>query len=170
MASEGTGVAEAAAIRRAGRGSRRGETTQNWLTIFPLLTITVLIYNLLALFGGTDAATGAPRALALMDSQAFSLTMASGAVWQIAWGDVLVIISLFLLFAELLKSTGSGSMEIFNHALSMFVFIICLVEFLLIEGFASSTFFVIMLMTLLDVLAGVIVTINSARRDIGLEQ
>ena len=45
------------------------------------------------------------------------------------------------------------------------LFIICLVEFLMFEGFATSVFFLIMLMTLMDVMAGFMVTIASARRD-----
>jgi len=48
----------------------------------------------------------------------------------------------------------------------MLVFIICLVEFLLHPAFATSVFFVILVMALLDVLAGVVVTIISARRDV----
>ena len=92
--------------------------------------------------------------------------MASGAEWTIAFGDVLVLLALILLFVELLKSTSTGTAAIFNHALSMLVFIICLVEFLLHPAFATSVFFVILVMALLDVLAGVVVTIISARRDV----
>jgi uncharacterized membrane protein len=47
----------------------------------------------------------------------------------------------------------------------MIVFIVCLIEFLLLENFATSVFFILTLMCLLDVLAGVVVTIISARRD-----
>ena len=50
--------------------------------------------------------------------------------------------------------------------LSMILFVICLVEFLLIKGFATSTFFLIVTMVMLDVLAGFIVTIISARKDL----
>lgn len=158
--SEGLGLAENAGLRRAGRG-RRGATA--WLTVVPLLVVTVLIYNLLALFGSPESVRGGMQAVA------FTLPMTSGVLWTLTWGDLLVIISLFLLFAELLKSTGSGSLEIYNHALSMMVFILCLIEFLLWAPCATSTFFIITLMALLDVLAGVIVTINSARRDVGVE-
>ena len=47
----------------------------------------------------------------------------------------------------------------------MLVFIICLVEFLLLANFQTSVFFILTVMCLLDVLAGVVVTIVSARRD-----
>jgi len=86
--------------------------------------------------------------------------------WVVSFGDLLILLSLILLFIELLKSTSTGTAAIFNHALSMLVFIICLVEFLLHPAFATSVFFTIMIMSLLDVLAGVVVTIVSARRDV----
>jgi hypothetical protein len=83
---------------------------------------------------------------------------------------VLLLIGLVMLFVELLKSTSTGTSAIFNHALSMLVFIVCLIEFLLHPAFATSTFFLIMIMSLLDVLAGVIVTIVSARRDVEFDR
>lgn len=86
--------------------------------------------------------------------------------WVVSFGDLLILLSLILLFIELLKSTSTGTAAIFNHALSMLVFIICLVEFLLHPAFATSVFFTIMIMSLLDVLAGVVVTIIAARRDV----
>ena len=70
------------------------------------------------------------------------------------------------LFIELLKSTTSRRTAIVNHALSMLLFVACLVEFLLAPAFATSTFFLLTVMVLLDVLAGFIVTIVSARRDV----
>jgi hypothetical protein len=68
-------------------------------------------------------------------------------------------------FVEILKSTSTGTATIANHAVSMIVFIICLIEFLLFKNFATSVFFILTIMSLLDVLAGVVVTIISARRD-----
>jgi hypothetical protein len=101
-----------------------------------------------------------------LDDVWLRVPMASGVEWSIAFGEVMVLLSILLLFIELLKSTSTGSAAIFNHALSMLVFIICLVEFLLHPAFATSVFFIIMVMALLDVLAGVVVTIIAARRDV----
>lgn len=86
--------------------------------------------------------------------------------WLVTFGDLMVLLALLLLFIELVKSTATGTPAIFNHALSMLVFIICLIQFLLHPAFATSSFFTIMTMSLLDVLAGVVVTIISARRDV----
>jgi hypothetical protein len=143
--------------------------------VFPLILIPVLIYNLLA-FGSTVAGTTGRDVRANLTNEWFSVPMASqepgvaGVLqtveWSVTSGDMLILISLVLLFVELLKSTSTGTSAIFNHALSMLVFIICLVEFLLHPAFATTPFFLIMIMSLLDVLAGVVVTIVSARRDV----
>ena len=92
--------------------------------------------------------------------------MASGAALSVSLGDLLLAGSLVVLFVELLKSTTSQKAAIINHSLSMLLFIACLVEFLLLPAFATSTFFLLILMVLLDFLAGFIVTVISARRDI----
>jgi hypothetical protein len=146
--------------------------------VFPLILIPVLVYNIWA-FGSTAAGTSARDVREHLESRMFGVPMASqesalggvsGAMstveWTVSFGDLLVLLALLLLFIELLKSTSTGTAAIFNHALSMLVFIICLVEFLLHPAFATSVFFMIMIMSLLDVLAGVVVTIVSARRDV----
>jgi hypothetical protein len=134
--------------------------------IFPLILVPVLTYNIWA-FGSSAANRGDYAAvLAHLNDRWLSVPMASGVEWIITFGDVMVLLAVLLLFIELLKSTSTGTAAIFNHALSMLVFIICLVEFLLHPAFASSVFFFIMIMALLDVLAGVVVTIIAARRDV----
>ena len=126
------------------------------IAAFPLLALPVLLYNLVALTGA------APR----LTETLFTMRMASGADWPVTMGDLLLVISLVVLFVELLKSTNSRRAAILNHGLSMLLFVVCLVELLLGPAFATSTFFLITLMVLLDVLAGFIVTILAARRDV----
>ncbi|MBL8537802.1 MAG: hypothetical protein JNM59_10410 [Hyphomonadaceae bacterium] len=134
--------------------------------VFPLILIPVLTYNIWA-FGATAANNNDSAAVRThLADPWLQVPMASGVEWIVTFGDVLVLLALILLFLELLKSTSTGTAAIFNHALSMLVFIICLVEFLLHPAFATSVFFIIMVMALLDVLAGVVVTIISARRDV----
>jgi len=135
-------------------------------TVFPLLTIPVLIYNIIAWGGAQFSSVDAVRTR--MDQDAFFIPMTSGTSWAITPGHALIAVSLLMLFFELLKSTGTGRGAILNHAFSMVLFIICLVEFLLFPAFATSVFFLVMMMTLLDVMAGFIVTIVSARRDFGV--
>ncbi|BBF80611.1 hypothetical protein [Asticcacaulis excentricus] len=135
------------------------------LTAFPMLVIPVAVYNIVALFHmfGSDANS----AYNGLNHVLFTVSMPSpGTKWLISTGDVVVFIGLIMLFFELLKSTRSDSVAIVNHSLSMVLFIICLVEFLLLRPFGTSTFFLLTTMTLLDVLAGFIVTIITARRDL----
>ncbi len=133
---------------------------------FPLLALPVLVYNLVAitLMGGFASTVATQR----FTEPLFTISMTSGSPWPISLGDLLLAFSLVVLFIELLKSTTSRRIAIINHSLSMILFIVCLVEFLLAPAFATSIFFLMTLMVLLDVLAGFIVTIIAARRDIDL--
>ena len=146
--------------------------------IFPLLVIPVALYNLLALvFGGAVEtvnaqgelvrATSAPI-LQLLNGPFMHLPMISGVDWMLTKGDAILLLAIVFLFLEILKSTSTGTSTIINHAISMMLFIVCLIQFLLLPNFATSTFFILMSMSLLDVLAGVVVTIVSARRDFGV--
>jgi len=135
------------------------------LIALPLLLIPVVLYNIVILFGATGGG-GMAQADAILRDPLFSVPMTSGANWNVGVGDMILFLSLILLFFELLKSTSSQKVAIVNHALSLVVFVVCLVEFLLIRGFATSTFFLILTMVMLDVLAGFIVTIIAARKDL----
>jgi predicted Co/Zn/Cd cation transporter (cation efflux family) len=55
-----------------------------------------------------------------------------------------------------------------DHLLSTFVFVAFLVEFLLVKGAAHPVFFTLMVIALIDVLAGFSVSIRSAGRDVNL--
>ncbi len=136
------------------------------LAALPLLILPVVVYNLyaLALPGGLRSV----EAQARLQGPIVTVPMASGGQWIVSWGDLLVFASLVILFVELLKSTTSRQTAIINHSLSMLLFIACLVEFLLFRPFATSAFFLLSAMVLLDVLAGFIVTIASTRREIDL--
>ncbi len=140
------------------------------LVALPLLVIPVILYNIVVLSslftGGDTTNLAAGGADAILRDPMFSIPMASGTSWNVGVGDLILLLSLILLFFELLKSTSSQKVAIVNHALSMILFVVVLVEFLLIKGFATSTFFLIVTMVMLDVLAGFIVTIISARKDL----
>ena len=131
---------------------------------FPLLALPVLVYNLIVLT--VAGGFGSDSAHYRLSEQLFTIHMTSRAEWVVSLGDLLLAGALVVLFVELLKSTTSRKIAIINHSLSLVLFIICLIEFLLAPAFATSTFFLITVMVLLDVLAGFIVTIVAARRDV----
>jgi len=127
---------------------------------FPLLLISVVVYNVLAL------SVPAGQVEAMLD-RSIAVPMFSGDIWHFTTGDFLVLVSLGLLFIEMVKSTGTGSVQVLNHGLSMLVFVLALGEFLVLRGFSTSTFFLIMMMAFFDVVAGFTVGIVAAKRDLG---
>jgi hypothetical protein len=134
---------------------------------FPLLALPVLIYNLVLLT--TKGGLNSVDASAQLAGPLFTIPMTSGGSWPVTLGDLFLAGALIVLFVELLKSTNSRNVAIINHSLSMILFVVCLVEFLLLKGFSTSVFFLITLMVLLDVLEGFVVTIVSSRRDIDFQ-
>ncbi|WP_244465705.1 hypothetical protein [Devosia chinhatensis] len=127
----------------------------------PLLVFPFLIYNLVVFlfFGGNPVNWGAGL---------FSIPMPSGMPWAITAGDFLLVIGIVLLFFEVLKSTQTARASIVEHMLSMVLFVVFLIEFLLVGAASSSVFFLLMVMSLIDVVAGFTVSITSASRDVSM--
>jgi hypothetical protein len=130
------------------------------LSRFPLLAIPLILFNLglYGLLGGDD-----PFIRSL-----FTVEMMSGGTWTMTIGDVIVLVALLILFVEIMKSTVTGMASIIDHLLSTVVFVAYLVEFLLVAGASTSLFFTLMVIALIDVLAGFSVSIRSAGRDINM--
>lgn len=128
------------------------------LRSIPLLVISFIFYNVLVLMLGKDA----------LASNIFEINMLSGGVWAFNWGDLTILLTLFLLFVELVKATYTTTSSLVDHGLSMIVFVACLVEFLLAPQAASSVFFMIMVATAIDVVAGFTIGIRVARRDLAI--
>lgn len=134
------------------------------LTI-PWILVAIVLYNLIAFTSSWPVAgSGAPT---VFDSHLFSVDMISGATWALTVGDLVTIITLVLLFVELIKATRTGGSSIVDHALSTILFVVCLIEFLVVQQAATSVFFFILVVTLIDVIAGFSITIRAARRDFG---
>ncbi len=126
---------------------------------FPLLLIPFAIYNMIA-FLTPGVAWTAPVA---------TVHMMSGEDWVLTWEDLLVAFAIFLLWIEIIKSTRIGMRSIMDHVLAMALFIAMLVEFLLVRQAGTSTFFLLMIIALVDVLAGFIVSICSSQRQVEVE-
>ena len=131
--------------------------------MFPLLAISLVVFAVLALTGAVGTA-----AMPWYDITFIELPMVSGDIWNVTWGDIFLLASMGLLFVELLRSTKTGSESIMNHALSVVVFVVSLLLFIIVEGFGNSVFFLFMSMTFLDFMAGFIVTTVTARRDLAV--
>ncbi|MFN3958331.1 MAG: hypothetical protein ACK4NP_00300 [Parvularculaceae bacterium] len=133
------------------------------LQVFPLLTISLIIYSVLTVTG-MGGAQGAPWHEVVV----VNLPMYSGDVWRVTWGTIFLLGSVGLLFVELVRATKVGTASITNHLLSFLVFVVALLLFILAPGFGNSTYFLFLAMTFLDPMAGLVVTTVSARRDLAV--
>ncbi len=128
------------------------------LAHIPLMLVPFVLYNL-GIVG-----------LAVSDDpwsrELFSVTMITGAVWSMTFADLLVLVALVMLFVEVLKSTRTSNASVLDHLLSTLVFVAFLVEFLLVRQAATSLFFILMMIALIDVLAGFSVSLRASSRDV----
>jgi len=126
---------------------------------FPLLLIPFAIYNMIAfLTPGVGWTTPVG-----------TIHMMSGEDWVLTWEDLLLAFTILLLAVEMLKSTRIGRRSIVDHVLAMTLFIAMLVEFLLVRQAGTSTFFLLTMIGLVDVLVGFIVSIRTSQRQVEVE-
>ena len=125
----------------------------------PLFAIPLVIYNLLMLSGDIAPA---------LATELFAFDLMSGARWTFSVHDAFMAGGVLILYFEIFKATRTGVASVLDHTLSTLVFVVFLVEFLTVAACGTSTFFILGLMALLDVISGFTVSIVAARRDFGV--
>jgi hypothetical protein len=125
---------------------------------FPLLLVPFAIYNIIAFLMPGVTWTGVVS----------TVHMVSSADWTMSVGDILIALAIFLLCGEVLKSTRIGIRTVVDHA-PLILFLGMLVEFLLVKQAATATFFLLLVVSFIDVLSGFAVTLRSAQRDLTVE-
>src|SRR5215468_3873940 len=124
----------------------------------PLLIIPFALYNIIAYLVNTD-----------FHQTVFSVPLISGHVMAVSTGDVLVLFGVLLLYVEILKSTRFSTKAIVDHVLSIILFIVMIVEFIVAEKAATSTFLILTCLSFVDVVGGFTITIRTAQRDVTFE-
>ena len=124
----------------------------------PVLFYVLIAYNAVVFFLTNTA----------LDTTLLSIPMLSGGILLFNVSELLLVLGIFALYIEVLKSTRTTNASIIDHVFSMLLFIIFLVEFLVVKQAATSTFFLLMLMQMLDVIAGFTISITAARRDMSV--
>ena len=130
-----------------------------YLIGIPLLLLPFAIYNIVAFLMPGVTWAGVIT----------TVHMVSGADWNMAAGDLLVAFGVLMLFGEVLKSTRIGVRTVVDHGLSLILFLGMLVEFLLVPEASTSTFFLLLVLSFVDVLGGFAVTLRTAQRDFTVE-
>jgi hypothetical protein len=112
---------------------------------FPLLLIPLAVYNIVVfLMPGVSLA-----------EPLFRLPLVSGAEWPVTLSDMLLTLGIVLLLLEVIKGARPGAKFLTDHLLSLIISGAAIAEFLLWPRFASSTFFLLTLLTVTDFLTGI---------------
>ena len=136
----------------------RNSSVLMYLAAVPLLIIPFALYNIIAYLLNTD-----------FHQTVMSVPLLSGHVMDVSTGDVLLLFGVLLLYVEILKSTRFSTKAIVDHVLSIILFIAMMVEFIVAERAATSTFLILTALSFVDVVGGFTITIRTAQRDVTFE-
>jgi hypothetical protein len=125
------------------------------LLIFPFAVYNILVFLMPGFKWGEEA---------------WHFRMMSGGEWGITPGDVMIAASIVILLIEMLKAARMSRRTIIDHLLSMILFIGMLVEFLLVKQVASTTFFLLLVISFVEVAGGMAVSVRAAQRDVTVNE
>jgi hypothetical protein len=126
---------------------------------FPLLLIPLAIYNIFVFLMPSVAFT----------SPIISVTLMSGAVWTVTFGDALLAFAMLLLMFEVIKAARPGARYVTDHLLSLILFGAATAEFVLLAPFGNSTFFLLVVLAAIEFLAGLVMAIRNRSRRVRAE-
>ncbi len=128
------------------------------LRVIPLFAIVLITYNLIIF--STEGAG--------LQTVLVTIPLVSEGNFDFDISSLLITLGIIFLYIEIIKATGTSVASIIEHVLSLLVFIAFLVEFIVVKQASTPTFFILTLMSLLDVIAGFTISISSARRDVSM--
>lgn len=127
--------------------------------MIPLLLFPLLLYAAVALSMDAASVQGS------LNQTFFSATLPSGALFVVTRGYGFVILAAGLLFIEMVKSTSASRSALIENGLAFVLFTISFILFLLNPAFGTIEFALIMIMMLIDFMAGFVVMTIASRRD-----
>ncbi|WP_024509485.1 hypothetical protein [Bradyrhizobium sp. ARR65] len=127
---------------------------------FPLLLIPLAVYNIVVFLMRDVSFTEA----------LFTLTLPSGAVWPVTLSDILIALGMVLLLLEVIKGARPGAKYLMDHLLSLVVFGAAAAEFVLWPKFASSTYFLLVLLAFVDFVSGIALRARRSLRYVTVEE
>jgi hypothetical protein len=111
---------------------------------FPLLVIPFAVYNILT-FSFPNIA---------LNSEMMRIHLPSGTDLTLTGSDLLVVASMLIMVVETLKATRLSERTAVDHILSVILFCVLLAEFLTIKQAATTTFLLLLTVSLVDVVGG----------------
>ena len=92
----------------------------------------------------------------------------SGRSLLLTVSDAFIVAGVLSLYVETLKATRTSIVSVVDHGLSLLVFIVFLIEIMLVAEVGNTTFLILGICALMDVVMGFTVTISTARRDLAV--
>lgn len=129
------------------------------MRFFPLMGLVLLIYNLIAWMNNDPN-------ISIWNKTFTTITVSPGNVVTITNSIAFIAFALIILFFELIKSTTASNSGMIEQLFSVLAFIAFLLQFLLTPYAAEATFFVLMVISLVETLAGFVILVKVARRDV----
>lgn len=127
----------------------------------PLMAMVFLAYNA-ALMMWPDFGP------ALWDNPFITFRLPSGGIVTLSYSHIIVVAGLGILFIEIVKSTSASQAAMIEQTFSVITFVAFLIQFFVSPSSAEPTFFMLMTISLVEVLAGFIILVKVARRDIAI--
>lgn len=124
----------------------------------PLFVYLLIIANMVMLAGAPGQS--------MMNIIVADFGLPSGSRTIITVSDLLIIAGVFFLYIETFKATRTSVLSIVDHSLSLLVFVAFLIEYLVVDAVGNSTFLILAITSLMDVIVGFTVTISTAKRDL----
>ncbi len=124
----------------------------------PLFLYVLIAANVIMMSGPVDQS--------MINVILFEFLLPSGRTIILTVSDAFILASIFFLYIETFKATRTSTISIVDHALSLLVFVVFLIEFLVVPRLGNTTFLIATVASLMDVVLGFTVTISTAKRDI----
>lgn len=128
----------------------------------PLFLYILVAANIVMLTGHTEQS--------MLNVILFEFSLPSQRTVIITISDTFILLSVFFLYIETFKATRTSVISIIDHALSLLVFVVFLIEFLVVPQLGNATFLILTITSLMDVVMGFTVTISTAKRDFTMGQ
>lgn len=131
-----------------------------WILSIPLFAYVLIGANVAMLSGPVDQS--------MLNIIVYEVVLPSRRSIVLTISDMFILGSLLVLYIEVFKATRVSNGTMIEHALSLVVFIVALIQFLIVPRLGNMTFLIVMLASFMDVILGFTVTISAAKRDLNL--
>lgn len=129
------------------------------ISAIPLTIVPLILYNVIAfVFAGGEATSP------IWNSNLFTLTLTSGQPWTPTLAGLIQVVAVCLLGAEILKGVRYSKRSVLDTIVSSVVMVVYVVEFLAVSAAATSTFFLLTVIAIVDVATGIAITLGAAKR------